>query len=738
MKINAPLEKMQDVKFYLENFTKIKGKRVGNMIPFILNPAQLDLFNAVKKASRVIILKARQIGFCFHPDTLVLTKDLEWKKISELNVGEKIISSDENVLGGSGSSRKMRTAIIQGKSDVYDDAIKLNVDDGRNLILTPNHRMLCQARGATHTQWRKTKNIVIGDKIRYITKPWSDYNYEDGWISGIIDGEGCLRAKKNCGAELTISQVDGYVWNRILKYFVDNNYSYRIEVDKRKAGSSSKFGNKPVNKLVINKMDELFYLLGKVRPSRFIDKYWWEGKKHPNNGWSKVTSIELLPKQRMIDLQTSEHTYIAEGFVSHNSTAMVGFFYHSTIMNPGTTTALIGYNTDLTAELLDKVKTFYNTTPPELRPTIQYNSKHEISFPAFNSKILVLPSTETVGRGYTLTNVLATELGFWEKADEKMYALEASVPLSGKLVIESTPNGQGNLYHRTWMTDDNDYVKLKYGWWWGYSKKDIELIKRRMNNPLKFAQEYGCEFLASGRNVFDTNIIREQRKNQLKVGDVVKLEDGKNHTVIEEDGLRIYKPPVEGHFYALGGDVSEGVEGGDYSVAHVWDRATGEEVAMYRGLIPPDIFGEKLNKWGRRYNNALMTVEVNNHGLTTLTILKNLLYPTLYFRPAKYETLANPLSDKLGWKTTKVTRYILIDEFAQACRDNALTIHSKELLDEMSVFIYNDAGNMVSMEGYHDDCIFAAGIGFQGFKVLHSGPLTQLDYEKHLPTTFSY
>ena len=83
------------------------------------------------------------------------------------------------------------------------------------------------------------------------------------------------------------------------------------------------------------------------------------------------------------------------------SSGITGFFYHDTIMNPGTTTALIGYNADLTSELLEKVKILYKTTPAELRPTIQYNSKHEISFPKLDSKILVLPSTVNVGRGAT-------------------------------------------------------------------------------------------------------------------------------------------------------------------------------------------------------------------------------------------------------------------------------------------------------------------------------------------------
>ena len=738
MEVKDPelLKKLKDPRFYLENFCKVKTKTMG-LQPFKLKPAQLDIFNVMNKHNRVMILKARQIGFCFDPETKILKEDLSWVTIDKISIGDKIISVDEGVYGGTGSSRKMQTAIVEDKSSVIGSVVSVTFNDGRVLKMTNEHRMLCKCRGAVHTEWRKAVNMRIGDEVRYITNSFADYEktFEDGWVSGVIDSEGCLRIKKDAGSELTISQVDGYFWDRLVKYFDDNGYNYRIEVDRRKPGTSLKLGSKPVNKIVLNRMDEIFELLGKTRPSRFKDIEWWVGKKLPNNGWAKIVDIQILPQQRMVDLQTSKKTFIAEGFVSHNSTCVTGFIYHDTITNPGTTSALIGYNSSLTSELLDKVKTFWKTTPDELRPTINYNSKYEISFPSIDSKILVLPSTENVGRGYTITNVLATELAFWDKADEKMTSLENSVPEEGKIIIESTPNGMGNLYHRMWFAKDNGYQKKEYGWWWEYSKEQLERIRKRMNNPMKFAQEYELEFLSSGRSVFDQKIIKNQRKNVLKPGDKVKLESGDEFTVREEDGWVVYKPPVPGGLYVCGVDVSEGVEGGDYSVAVIFDRRNGEEVAMFRGLIAPDRLAEKINKMGRKYNNALMVVEINNHGLTTVTVLKQLVYPSLYFRPAKFEHIGSTITDKIGWQTNKKTRPILIDDFAQAVRDDEFIIHSQDLLDEMSVFIYDKNNNMIAQEGFHDDCIFASAICLQGFKVLYDRPLNQMDY---MPTSYAF
>jgi len=414
------------------------------------------------------------------------------------------------------------------------------------------------------------------------------------------------------------------------------------------------------------------------------------------------------------------------------STAVTGFYYHKTITTAGITSALVGYNNDLTAELLDKIKTFYRTTPDAIKPTLHYNSKFEISFPKWDSKILVLPSTENVGRGYTINNILCTELPFWDKAEEKMVTIEASVPVTGSIVIESSPGAVGDYFHRMWVSD-NGYIKKEYGWWWNYTEDEIKTIEKRMNNPRQFNNNYALEFLISGRSVFTQEAINLQRKRVLKVGDRVKLEDGSEHMVKEEEGFRIYRPPTPGHFYVLGADCSEGVTGGDYAVAVIIDRTTGEEVAFWRGHIAPDKFAKVLDKWGRRYNNALMVVESEAHGSVVLNVLKQMLYPSLYFRPARFDTIGNPWSDKLGWKTTKATRPILIDEFEQCTREDTITLHSKETVDEMTVFIYNNANNMVCMEGYHDDAIFATAIAIQGFKVISDKKMDQLNYANHLP-----
>jgi len=813
------IERLLDPKFYLENFTKIKGKTPG-LIPFILTEAQKDLYNLLKKSNRVIVTKARQIGFCLDKDTKVLRSNLTWTRIDDLAEGDELVAVDENTTRF--SHRKMCKSVVEKKWTVKEEAFLITFDDGRKVTATGGHRFLCNkwlSEGSHDSVWVKVVDMKIGQSIHYIT-------------------------------------------------------------------SSGARG-------------DLLRVFGKVQSKRSSGRDWWVGKKPPSNGssWVRVISIEPVGVREMVDLQTSTKTFIAEGFVSHNSTAISGYLYHKTITTPGTTTALVAHKSEVAAEFLDKVKTFWRTTPESLRPQIHFNSKYEMSFPALDSKIVVM-SGENVGRGYTIHNALClsgdtivykknggnipikklregdiiingkggyskvdkvikrdnyedlisldvvgmhtpliltgdhkvlirskggvkkwtpaekineknmigipsgcklknilgvnpgqetwlkgkeyywakvrssssingdehrvvydvvlrgephsflthagvvhncSELAQWEKADEMMLALENAVPANGKIIIESTPFGVGDLFHRMWSAKNNGYDKKQYGWWWHYTEEEIEEIRKRINDPLKFAQEYELEFLASGRQVFDPHLIRHIKREILDVGTITTLDDGSSHVVKEEDdGLRIYRPPREGGLYVVGVDVAEGVVGGDYSVATIFDRKSGEEVAFYRGHIAADRFGNKLVEWGKLYNNALMVVEINNHGLTTITALKNAMYPNLYFRPSKFDTMGTQWSDRLGWKTTRVTRPLMIDDLNDSLREKSIHLHSRETIDEMITFIFDGSNNMGPMRGFHDDCIFSAAIAFQGFKVLYDKPLDQMNYEDHLPSSTPY
>ena len=86
--------------------------------------------------------------------------------------------------------------------------------------------------------------------------------------------------------------------------------------------------------------------------------------------------------------------------------------------------------------------------------------------------------------------------------------------------------------------------------------------------------------------------------------------------------LKIWEWPTKDGRYAIGADPAQGYEHGDFSSAHVINARDGHVVAAWHGRIDPDLYGsDVLAPLGRMYSQALIGVESNNHGLTTLKAL---------------------------------------------------------------------------------------------------------------------
>lgn len=82
---------INDAKYYIENYLKIKSKK-GVIIPFKFNPAQQKLYDIVEnlkkqnKPIRVIILKARQLGFSTLTEALLYHSSVTRVGVSSLIV----------------------------------------------------------------------------------------------------------------------------------------------------------------------------------------------------------------------------------------------------------------------------------------------------------------------------------------------------------------------------------------------------------------------------------------------------------------------------------------------------------------------------------------------------------------------------------------------------------------------------------------------------------------------------
>lgn len=434
-------------------------KGVGLVIPFRPNRAQRRLL--LKLHYRNIILKARQLGFCVDPSTRVLTADLRWVAIADLQPGDEVVAVDEHPPGGRGSSRKMRTATVQAAARVHRKAFRITFDDGRSVVCTAQHPWLSK-KTMTQAEWRSLdgtgNNVVgrlkVGTKVRWVAKPWGESTVEDGWFGGMLDGEGSM-SKSNVASSVNVSQRHGPVWDRLVRYAEERGYNACIENDA--AERPNKFGRVPVPKLAFGRMDELFRLMGQTRPTRFIDRRWWEGRELPGKrnggiGWSTITSIEELGEQTMIDLQTSTGTYIAEGFVSHNTTLIAILWLDTALFSKSPIRCGIVAHEREAAESIfrDKVVFGYENLPEQLKEKFPLKRKTatEVEFAHNGATVRVATSM----RSGTTHRLHISELGkiaakYPAKAREVLTGSIPSVPQSGITVIESTAEGQDGAFY---------------------------------------------------------------------------------------------------------------------------------------------------------------------------------------------------------------------------------------------------------------------------------------------------
>jgi hypothetical protein len=250
-------------------------------------------------------------------------------------------------------------------------------------------------------------------------------------------------------------------------------------------------------------------------------------------------------------------------------------------------------------------------------------------------------------------------------------------------------------------------------------------------------QEYPASwqeaFIASGACVFDVKILKDwegklrDHKNYKEynlqkynrewkpgLSDDVQGWVFDGHYEEAGGGLKIYEEVSQDDYddqrYSIGVDPAEGLEHGDNSSVFVLDRKTGEFVAEFTGKSNPERVTHIAIWLGYRYNQAQICTEVNNHGHTVVKTLVDLEYPNLFMRE-NIDKFEKKKSEIIGFRTTSLTKALLIDDFAKAFRDG-LKPNSYELLTEMFSF-HEENGKMAAVSGCKDDRVMAAALAWR-------------------------
>lgn len=378
------------------------------------------------------------------------------------------------------------------------------------------------------------------------------------------------------------------------------------------------------------------------------------------------------------------------------------------------------------------------------------------------------------GRSDTIHRLLASEVAKYDDPDEFYAGPVQAVPRTGRIVLETTAQGY-NFLRRNYYDAKNGRSNFHahfFPWFWhdeyeligppltDKTPEELELQRlfpeitdsklrwRReklmepgfLDNPLLFNQEYPTTdheaFIASGNTVFNTQAIDKMlkaAKPPIFKGNV----DVSGSISSDPRGfVWIWKFPAPGRSYVAFGDPAEGLAKRDLSAGVVMDYHTGEIVAVWLGHIDPDQFGRQLVGLAHYYKDALLGIEVNNHGIATVITARDLGYDNLYRRMV-YDQATEQETPKLGWKTDVITKPIMINDFKAAVRDGKIIIPDERILLQLMAYEEKEPASenteyrkMGAPSGENDDLVIAVSGAFQMRK--YSAP-TQ---EENIPTNY--
>ena len=124
--------------------------------------------------------------------------------------------------------------------------------------------------------------------------------------------------------------------------------------------------------------------------------------------------------------------------------------------------------------------------------------------------------------------------------------------------------------------------------WWDVPGRDEKWKAETIANTsqLQFDQEFGNTFFGTGDTLIDGQTLLGLRAKPPK-------------EILDQGCTKIYKEPIQDHFYIMTVDVSKGI-GGDYSTFNIIDTSTRpfEQVAVYRNnRISPILFPNIIYKY---------------------------------------------------------------------------------------------------------------------------------------------
>ena len=377
---------------------------------------------------------------------------------------------------------------------------------------------------------------------------------------------------------------------------------------------------------------------------------------------------------------------------SGKSISSVAYLLWYALFHTEKTIAVMANKGATAREMLGRITLMLENLPFFLQPGCKALNKGSIEF-SNNSRIVAAATSGSSIRGMSVSLLYLDEFAFVEN-DAQFYTSTYPVVSSGKdtkIIITSTANGIGNVFHKIWEGASqgiNEFKPFRVDWW-DVPGRDEDWKTQTVANTsqLQFDQEFGNTFFGTGNTLINAETLLKLRaKNPLRY--------------LEGGDLKIYEETQKDHEYVMFVDVSKG-RGQDYSTFNLIDISSRpfKQVAVYRNnLISPLLFPNIIYKWANSYNKAYVVIESNDQG----SLVTNGLYHDLEYENMHVESAIK--ANALGIEMTRKVKRLGCSSFKDIIENNKLDICDDDTILEISTFVAKGVSYEAS-SGNHDDLV---------------------------------
>lgn len=446
--------------------------------------------------------------------------------------------------------------------------------------------------------------------------------------------------------------------------------------------------------------------------------------QHPTKG-----GIDFHPYDYQLKLIENYNNYRYSinmlGRQMGKTTVAAGYLLWYAMFRPDSTILVAAHKASGSNEIMQRIRYAYENIPDHIRAGVAEYNKGSITFDN-GSRIVSSTTTETTGRGMSLTLIYCDEFAFVRNTIAKEFwtSLSPTLATGGKCIVTSTPNNDDDQFAMIWqqankMFDEHGNAKEVgingfrpfIAKWDEHPERDDSWAgqERASIGEERFRREHNCEFV-----IYDETLINSLYLLEMKGAEPVR----------KMGQVRWYKHPHPDCTYVVSLDPSAGT-GGDNSAIQVLELPTMTQIAEWQHNRTP-IEGQMRTMMDiMQYLKELSvkqvywSVENNTIGEAALVVIRDTgeeNFPGDFLHEPKK---VQGKKGRKGFHTSHRTKVEACLQMKRLIEGDKLTVNSKACISELKNFVAR-GNSFKAKPGEHDDLVMSLLLGIRMIEFIAS------------------